>query len=232
MNEIGERNPRFLIWVSELYKNFCRSAWSRTIPAVGKAQKHADKFSALCWGGIRPRDRVIPESGIPEFYSGRIKEVAILLVAALLLNGCGNSTSTVTTPADIWSADVLGGVGPASGFSFSTDFTLNSDGSLTFSSFQFYTAGACFPVNGEAVTGSIMNLEVNQNTYAVTGTLTFTVQSGSNTLTLTGPLTGTGGPSGSDVLTGGSVTGTWTFTGSGAPAGCNNVNGSFTMTQS
>jgi len=27
----------------------------------------------LCWGGIRPRDSVIPESEIPEFYSGRIK---------------------------------------------------------------------------------------------------------------------------------------------------------------
>ncbi|MGA8616969.1 MAG: hypothetical protein WB660_00400, partial [Candidatus Sulfotelmatobacter sp.] len=30
MNEISERNPRFLIWVSELYNNFCRFAWSRT----------------------------------------------------------------------------------------------------------------------------------------------------------------------------------------------------------
>jgi hypothetical protein len=162
-----------------------------------------------------------------------MKEVAILLVAALLLNGCGsNSTSTPTTAADLWSADVLGGVGPASGFSFSTDFTLNSDGSLTLNSFQFYNAGNCFPANGEAVTGSITDLEVNQNTYAVTGNLTFTVQSGSNTLTLKGPLTGTGGPSGSDVLTGGSVTGTWTFMGSGTPTGCNNTTGSFTMTQS
>jgi hypothetical protein len=163
-----------------------------------------------------------------------MREVAILLVAALLLNGCGSSSSTtLTTPADLWSAQMQGGRGPASGFSFSTDFTLNSDGSLTFSSFQFYNAGACFPVNGDSVTGSITNLEVNQNSYAVTGTLTVTVQSGSNTLTLgPAPLTGTGGPSGSDVLTGGSVTGTWTFAGSGSPAGCNNTTGSFTMTQS
>jgi hypothetical protein len=161
-----------------------------------------------------------------------MKEVAMLLVAALLLNGCGSSsTTTQTTAADLWSAEVLGGVGPASGFSFSTDFALNGDGSLSFSSFQFYNAGACFPANGEAVTGSIANLEVSQNTYAVTGTLTFTVQSGSNTLTLTGPLTGTGGPSG-NVLTGGSVTGTWTFTGNGSPVGCSDTSGSFTMTQS
>ena len=162
-----------------------------------------------------------------------MKEVAILLVAALLLNGCGsNSTSTPTTAADTWSAKVLGGNGPASGFSFSTDFTLNSDGTLSLSSFQFYNAGSCFPVDGDSVTGSITNLEVNQNTYAVTGTLNFTVQSGSNTLNLTGPLTGTGGPSGNDVLTGGSVTGTWTFMGSGSPTGCTNTTGSFTMTQS
>jgi hypothetical protein len=162
-----------------------------------------------------------------------MKEVAILLVAALLLNGCGSNSTTPTTAADIWSAKVLGGNGPASGFSFSTDFTLQSDGTLSLSTFQFYNAGPCFPVDGEAVTGSITDLEVNQNTYAVTGTLTFTVQSGSNTLNLTGPLTGTGGPSGNDVLTGGSVTGTWTFMGSGSPvAGCTNTTGSFTMTQS
>jgi hypothetical protein len=47
MNEISERNPRFLIGVSGLYNNFCRFACSRTIPAVGKARKHADKFSAV-----------------------------------------------------------------------------------------------------------------------------------------------------------------------------------------
>jgi hypothetical protein len=161
-----------------------------------------------------------------------MKEVAILLVAALLLNGCGSNSTTPTTAADIWSAQVLGGNGPASGFSFSTDFTLQSDGTLSLSTFQFYNAGSCFPVDGDAVTGSITDLEVNQNTYAVTGTLTFTVQSGSNTLNLTGPLTGTGGPSGNDVLTGGSVTGTWTFMGSGSPTGCTNTSGSFTMTQS
>jgi hypothetical protein len=162
-----------------------------------------------------------------------MKEAAILLVAALLLNGCGSNSTTPTTAADTWSAKVLGGNGPASGFSFSTDFTLNSDGTLTLSTFQFYNAGSCFPVDGDAVTGSITSLEVNQNTYAVTGTLTFTVQSGSNTLTLgPAPLTGTGGPSGNDVLTGGSVTGTWTFTGSGSPTGCTNTSGSFTMTQS
>jgi hypothetical protein len=162
-----------------------------------------------------------------------MKEVAILLLAAFLLNGCGsNSPSTPTTAADTWSAQVLGGQGPASGFSFSTDFTLNSDGTLTLSTFQFYNAGSCFPVDGDAVTGLITNLEVNQDNYAVTGTLKFTVQSGSNTLVLTGALTGTGGPSGNDVLTGGSVTGTWVFTGSGSPTGCNDTTGSFTMTQS
>ena len=52
MNEISERNPRFLIWVSELYNNFRRFAWSRTIPAVGKAQKQQPASSALGWGGI------------------------------------------------------------------------------------------------------------------------------------------------------------------------------------
>jgi hypothetical protein len=162
-----------------------------------------------------------------------MKEVAILLVAALLLNGCGgNSSSTPTTPADLWSAKVLGGVGPTSGFSFSTDFTLNSDATLTFTTFQFYNSGACFLADGESVIGSIADLEVNQNSYAVTGTLTITIQQGDNTLVLTGPLTGTGGPNGNDVLSGGSVTGSWTFTTTGSSTECVNTTGSFTMSQS
>ena len=44
-------------------------------PCCGKALEHADSFLFWCWGGIRPRNRVMPESGIPEFDSGRINSL-------------------------------------------------------------------------------------------------------------------------------------------------------------
>jgi hypothetical protein len=162
-----------------------------------------------------------------------MKEVAILLLVALLLNGCGtSSTATQTAAGGTWQAVSNGGFGLASGFSFITSFSVGGGGGgLSFSSFQFETAGHCFPVNGETPTAT-MTLTENPNTFAVTGTLTFTVQSGSNTLVLTGPVTGTENGLNGTTLSGAVATGTWTFTGSGTPTGCNDTSGSFTMTQS
>ena len=163
-----------------------------------------------------------------------MREVAILLVATLLINGCGtSSTATQAAAGGTWSAQLLGGEGPASGFSFVTSFTVGgSGGGLTLSSFQFDTAGACLPVNGDTVGGTMVLVE-NQTTFQVTGTVAFTVQSGSNTLTLNGNVTGTeNGIFGNGTsLSNAVATGTWAFTGSGTPAGCNDASGSFTMTQ-
>src|SRR6202044_591125 len=161
-----------------------------------------------------------------------MKEVAILLLVALLLNGCGTrSTATQTAAGGIWQAQLLGGEGQASGFSFVTSFSVGgSGGGLTIASFQFNTAGTCFLVNGETPTGT-MTLTEDPNTFAVTGTLTFTVQSQGNTLTLNGTVTGTENGLNGTTLSGAKATGTWTFTGSGTPIGCNDTTGSFTMTQ-
>jgi len=163
-----------------------------------------------------------------------MKAVAILLVAALImLNGCGTSSNpTQTAVGGTWSATLLGGDGAASGFSFTTQFTVSgAGGALTISSFQFLTKGACFPVNGDTVTGT-MTLTFNPTTYEVNGTLNaFTVQSGGNSLVLNGTVTGTepGGPTGT-TLTGGMIQGTWTLTGS-PECTLTNSNTSFTMTQ-
>jgi fibronectin-binding autotransporter adhesin len=164
-----------------------------------------------------------------------MKEVAILLLVALLLNGCGtNATDTQTAASGTWSAEMLGGQGAASGFSFVTSFSVSgSGGTLSLSTFQFVTAGACFPVNGDTVSGSMMLTE--SSNFQVTGPLSFTVQSGGNTLTLTGTVTGTeNGVFGNEnSLSNAVATGTWTFTGGSTPAGCNvDTSGSFTMTQS
>ena len=159
-----------------------------------------------------------------------MKEVAILLLAALLLDGCGSSSSSTTTQTaagNTWQAEMLGGEGTASGFSFITQFTVGGDGTLSISYFQFLNSNStqCFPVAGGTQSGSMV-LTTNTSNSTVTGTFSFTVQSGGNTLALTGTVTGT---ENGTTLSGGSVTGTWTVSGA---TGCNDpTGGSFTMTQ-
>jgi hypothetical protein len=172
-----------------------------------------------------------------------MKAVAILMAAALLLNGCGNSTTVQEAPGAIWQAQLLGGKGQESGFSFNTQLGFNGNGSLTIANFQFLnfdSGSSCFPVSGpkDVQTGSLTNFNFDQSTLAVTATFAFTIQSGGNTLTLAGPLVGVASETGETgnntiTLTSGSVTGDWTFTGGGTPTGCSDtLTGSFTMTMS
>jgi len=162
-----------------------------------------------------------------------MKQVAILLLAALALNGCGssNTTATQTAAGGTWEAQMLGGSGPDSGFSFITQFTIGGDGTLSVSSFQFLNQNSaqCFPVSGGSEAGTMILTE-NTTNFTVTGPFSFTVQSGGNTLTLSGNVTGTENGLNGTTLSGGSVTGTWTLTGG---TGCNDpTGGSFTMKQS
>jgi hypothetical protein len=169
-----------------------------------------------------------------------MKQVAILLLMVLMLNGCSSTRTLQSTTSGNWQAVMFGGTGPASGFSFITEFTVNGNNSLNISSFQFLTVNTggsssanCFPINGGTVSGSIADYVVNTND-TVTGTLTYTVSSGGNTLTLTGSLTGTATvtgtpPNTSTTLTSATVTGNWSVTGG---TGCNGAGGSFSMTQS
>lgn len=168
-----------------------------------------------------------------------MKQVAILLLMAIMLNGCSSTRTLQSTTSGIFQAVLFGGVGDASGFSFITQFTLNSDNSLHIVFFQFLTDNSngntpCFPVTGGTVSGNIANYIVNTND-TVSGNLTYRVKSGGNTLTLTGPVTGTATvtgtpPNTSTTLTSASASGSWTLTGG---AGCNNAGQfPFTMTQS
>src|SRR5690242_12948348 len=141
-----------------------------------------------------------------------MKKLAILALLALevVVCGCGNSSnSTTTTPPSAggkWQAVLVGGAGQASATDFVTAFTVGSGGgSLTITAFSFLNTNACF-VSGETQSGSATLTTDSSN--AVTGTLTYTVTSGSpagNVLTLNGDtLTGT---SSNGSLTGGKVTG-------------------------
>jgi hypothetical protein len=161
-----------------------------------------------------------------------MKEVAILLLVALTLNGCGTTSTPVQTAAGgLWSAQMLGGDSPATGYSFITQFTVGGDGTLSVSYFQFLNLSStpCFPINGGTVAGSMI-LTQNTTNFTVTGTFTLTVQSGGNTLTLNGTVTGTENGLNGSTLSGASITGTWTLAGG---TGCSDsTNTSFTMTQS
>jgi hypothetical protein len=166
-----------------------------------------------------------------------MKKLAVLALMALeiLVSSCGTSTKTTTTPTTSaggkWQAVMSGGAGQGGTVDFVTAFTVASGGGpLNITAFSFLTTGVCF-VSGETESGSATL--VTDSTNAVTGTLTYTVTSGTpagNTLILTGiTVTGT---SNNGVLTGGVVTGTWTLTGGQGDSSCAVPSGTFTMTQS
>jgi hypothetical protein len=161
-----------------------------------------------------------------------MKEVAILLLLALLLNGCGSNPTLQSTAGGIWEATLYGGISDGSGLSFITEFSVNSDGSLTVTSFQFLnlnqSQGSCFPsVSAVTPTGKVV-LQL-QNNDTVTGTINYVVNADGNTLTLSGPVVGTAVVTqnySSESLTGATITGNWSLT------GCTTSGGSFTMTES
>jgi hypothetical protein len=168
----------------------------------------------------------------PEAQGRFMKEVIALLLVAVMLTSCGSNRTVTSTAGGTWEAQLVGGAGEASGFSFTTAFTVNSNGSLNLSTFEFLTDNTpgCFPVSiGDAVNGT-MPLVLQSND-TVTGTLTFIVQANGNTLTLNGTVTGTATVTGNEgnnstTLTSATATGTWTLTGA---SGCSNGTGSFTM---
>jgi hypothetical protein len=166
-----------------------------------------------------------------------MKKAAILALLALELavSGCGSSnssTSTSTSASGNWEAQLSGGTGAASELNFVTALTVTdtsgvSNQPLNITGFSFINAGACF-VSGETESGTATL--TTSSTNQVTGTMTFTVKSGTppgNTLTLTGNVTGTANGT---SLTGGVVAGTWTLNG-GGDTSCNGQGGSFIMCQ-
>lgn len=158
-----------------------------------------------------------------------MKEVAILLLLALMLNGCGSTTATVQTASGgVWQSEMVGG--EITGLSFVTQFTAASDGTLSVSNFQFLTQvdGGCFPVTLQ--TSPTGNLQATYNAadqVVPPLSFSFVVQGMGNTLTLTGTsMTGTLNTT-TNTLSNGIILGTWKVQGG---TGCN-TSGQFTMTQ-
>jgi len=141
--------------------------------------------------------------------------VAALLIAGLVLVGCGSNSANPTNINGNWNATLMGN-GNTTSFAFGTSLAVNNDGSVSVSNFNFTTSSPCF-ASGETESGSF-TLGGNFNGQA-NGSFGMTVQSGSpsgNTLKLNGA-----------VANGNTITGTWTLTGS---SGCTG-SGTFTMTK-
>jgi hypothetical protein len=162
-----------------------------------------------------------------------MKAVALVLLVtlALLLGGCGtDQTHAQQEASGVWQANLSG---TDSGFSFITQFTINANGGLTITNFQFLNNEACFPYeggsNGAAPAGQLTDLTYNAGNQIVSGNLSFTITESGNTLTLTS--TSVNGTLNGSSLTGGLIQGNWTLK-AGSSSGCSNSSGIFTMTQS
>jgi hypothetical protein len=168
-----------------------------------------------------------------------MKVVAILLVLllAVMINGCGNSTAVEAPSGSVWQSVMSGGTGTSSGFSFNTQFTVSSGGVLSFSSggtsFQFLNVDTCYgnlPSNAINPSGTLSTTYNSAD--QVTGTFSFTIPSPKgDVITLTSTsVTGTVNPNNNYVLSGGSIIGDWALV-PGSGSSCVAASGSFTMTQ-
>jgi hypothetical protein len=162
-----------------------------------------------------------------------MKAVAVLLLVALalLLGGCGSDQTQAQQDAGgVWQANLSG---TDSGLSFIAQFTVNANGSLTITNFQFLNNESCFPYasgsNGATPAGALTNLTYNSADQIISGNLSFTIGENGNILTLTS--TSVNGTLSGSSLTGGVIQGNWTLQ-AGSSSGCSNSSGIFTMTQS
>lgn len=161
-----------------------------------------------------------------------MKQVALLLLVAFSFSSCSNQTpaqQAQSAAAGIWAAQVQGGTGTASGFSFTTEFTINAGGDLNITYFQFLNTTGCFPVDGGNEQGRMVLNSVNPSTGQTSGTFTYTVKNtvNNNNLALNGTVTGTE-VNGVPPLSAGLITGTWALKGASE---CTASSGTFTMTQ-
>jgi len=158
-----------------------------------------------------------------------MKKVAflILLALAVAVSSCGTgkpSTTVTTKTSGNWEARLLGGTGAASQLNFVTQFSVTtqnggSSQAIDTTGFGFINATACFlPSTNQSYSGQA-TLNTNSSNQ-VSGSMTYTVTSGTpagDVLTLTtgsnGGVSGTasGAPGTTGTLSNGVIWGTWTL---------------------
>jgi len=168
-----------------------------------------------------------------------MKEVAILLLLAIMLNGCGSSGAVQSPSASVWQAQMSGGVGgtapsdPGSaGFSFNTQFTVSSGGTLSISSFQLLNSDTCYGNVGPTPSGTL-TVTYNSADQITAGTFSFSIPSSAgDAITLTSTsVTGTVNVNSSNTLSGVTIVGTWALVPGSSGSSCLATSGTFKMTQ-
>lgn len=168
-----------------------------------------------------------------------MKEVAILLLLAIMLNGCGSSGAVQSPSASVWQAQMSGGVGgtapsdPGSaGFSFNTQFTVSSGGTLSISSFQLLNSDTCYGNVGPTPSGTL-TVTYNSDDQITAGTFSFSIPSSAgDTITLTSTsVTGTVNVNSSNTLGGVIIIGNWALVPGSSGSSCVAASGTFKMTQ-
>ena len=163
-----------------------------------------------------------------------MKEVAILLLFALMLNGCGTTNTVQTASGTVWQAKMLGGDGTSSGFSFNTQISFGGNGALGLANFELLNVDSCFGTTTPAAAGSLTGLVFNSADQITGGTFTFTITSpAGDVVTLTSTaITGTVNPNTSPAtLSNGSIVGFWALVpGSSSNCVATQLN-PFTMTE-
>ena len=160
-----------------------------------------------------------------------MKEVVILLLVVLILNVCSsNTTIAQTASGGVWQADIAGGVGDSSGFSFITQFTVGSNGALSIANFQLDNSTTCFGTSTASANGTLSLTFNSADQLIPPSSLSFTITSAAGDVVTLTSTSVTGTVSGSS-LSGGSITGTWVLT-PASGTNCVSASGTFTMTQS
>jgi hypothetical protein len=139
--------------------------------------------------------------------------IAVLILVAIALAGCGSANNTNGTINGNWTAALSDQSGTPV-FAFTTSLTQNNGTAVTVTNLNFTTATPCF-ASGSMATGAFV-LSGNFNG-SVTGSFQLTVQSANpsgNMLTLQG------------TVKNNVITGTWSLT--GVTSGCTG-SGNFTM---
>ncbi len=157
--------------------------------------------------------------------------MSLLLALVVWGSGCSttNQPNAQNAAGGVWQANLTGGTGTSSGFSFVAEFSVASaNGSLSVTNFQFLNnVSACFPVTGATPNGTLV-LNFNSADQLTNSTFSFTVTDNGNTLTLTS--TSVTGTVSGNTISGATIAGTWALQATGS--GCSNTSGQFTMTQS
>lgn len=153
-----------------------------------------------------------------------------LLGLAAVVAGCGSNTIASVPNSTVngnWEAELFEGAGPAAGpsLNFMANFNLsttNGNGTegVNVPYFAFLNSNSCFPTGAARITSNAQ-LTNSTNTGQITGSITFSITSGTGNVLMLSAVPPAGeiiGTSSNNVMTNGAVNGQWWLTPGNGPS--------------